>query len=63
MKLHVQQPETEKNLTANKAPSSFGKSGRKAPGTRIGTLMDWREGSTKSGKLSGRYGHALRDGR
>jgi hypothetical protein len=37
--------------------------GRKAPGTRIGLLMDWREGSTKSGRLSGRYGRSLRDGK
>ena len=39
------------------------KSDRKAPGTRIGSSIDWREGSKKSGKISGRYGHAVRDGR
>ena len=43
--------------------SSFRKSVRKAPGTRIGTFIDWREGSGKSGKISGSYGHAVRDGR
>jgi hypothetical protein len=39
------------------------KSGRKAPGTRAGTLRDWREGSTKSGKASVGIGKTLRDGR
>ena len=63
MKLHGQQQETGNNLTAKKAPSSFGKSGRKAPGTRIGLLTDWRQSSVKRGKISGRYGDAVRDGR
>lgn len=36
---------------------------RKAPGTRMGTWQDWREGSGRSEKLSDRYGHAIRDGR
>ena len=35
---------------------------RKAPGTRLGTLEDWRGDSGKSG-VSGRHGHAIRDGR
>jgi hypothetical protein len=48
----------KRNLTA-----TFRKSGRKAPGTRLGMLNDWREGSTESGKVSSRYGHAIRDGR
>lgn len=39
------------------------KSRSKAPGTRLGILLDWREGSTKSGKTSGRCGSAVRDGR
>ncbi len=39
------------------------KPGRKAPGTRLGMLDDWRAGSNKSGKLSGRHGHTIRDGR
>jgi hypothetical protein len=43
--------------------SSFCKSGRKAPGTRLGGLPDWREGSTKSGRIAGRHGYTLRDGR
>jgi hypothetical protein len=49
-----------KNLTGKQAQRS---TGRKAPGTRIGLMMDWREGSTKSGRLSGRYGRSLRDGK
>lgn len=39
------------------------KSGRKAPGTRMGMLQDWREGSIKSGKTSVGIGKTLRDGR
>jgi hypothetical protein len=37
--------------------------GRKAPGTRLGILQDWREGSSNSGKPSAGIGKALRDGR
>jgi len=36
-------------------------SSHKAPGTRIGTLFDWREGSSNSEK--NRRGHTIRDGR
>lgn len=57
------QQEMKNDLTGKQAARCFGKSARKAPGTRIGILNDWREGSAKSGKLSGRYGRALRDGR
>ena len=60
MPLNVQKQE---NLTGKQTQTSFRKSVRKAPGTRIGTLIDWREGSVKSGKISGRYGNAFRDGR
>ena len=41
--------------------NSFRNSNRKVQGTRFGTLIDWREGSTKLEKTS-RSGHALRDG-
>jgi hypothetical protein len=38
-------------------------SARKAPGTRVGTIEDWRAGDTKeAGEKSGR-GKSLRDGR
>lgn len=39
------------------------KRGPKAAGTRAGTLLDWREGSLKSGKLSRRVANSVRDGR
>jgi len=41
---------------------AFPKLRPKAPGTRIGTLQDWRQGST-SGKAPRRNANALRDGR
>jgi hypothetical protein len=43
--------------------NSFRKCDRKAPGTRLGTLADWREGSHRTGEIAGSYGRALRDGR
>jgi hypothetical protein len=39
------------------------KSPRKAPGTRLGMLQDWRGASNKSGKISAGIGKTLRDGR
>ena len=36
---------------------------RKAPGTRLGTLQDWRGGYNSSRLTSGRHGHTIRDGR
>lgn len=51
------------HVTRKQNQSSSHTSGRKAPGTRVGVLFDWREGSTKLGKPSGRYGRSLRDGR
>ena len=61
MPFNVQQHEMRNSI--DKREPNFGKCNRKAPGTRMGTLIDWREASTKPGKTSGRYGHALRDGR
>jgi hypothetical protein len=52
-----------KNQAARPAQISLRTSGRKAPGTRIGLFMDWREGSATSGRLSERYGRSVRDGR
>ena len=60
MPFNVQQQAVEKK---EQDQSSFRKSVRKAPGTRIGIMTDWREGSAKSGKLSDRYGRSFRDGR
>ena len=56
----------KKNVTQQetaKLPGAFTKSTRKPLGTRLGTLQDWRGGSNKSGKIAGRYGSAVRDGR
>lgn len=47
----------KKSLTAKSQTNST----RKAPGTRTGTLLDWREGSVKSGNP--RHGHTIRDSR
>jgi hypothetical protein len=61
---HVEVKETtmavKKNATTKQETktSTF----RKAPGTRLGTLQDWRGGSGKSGD-SGRHGQTIRDGR
>ena len=48
---------------AQSLTSSFHRSGRKAAGTRYGVLLDWRAGSNRADKSSGRHGHAIRDGR
>jgi hypothetical protein len=55
------QQDSGKNSTVR--PELLASRGRKAPGTRLGTLADWREGSHRPGKISGRHGRALRDGR
>ena len=52
----------EKNSTAKETIPSRNP-GRKAPGTRLGTLNDWRHASANSGKPAGRLGHGIRDGR
>lgn len=36
---------------------------RKAPGTRLGTIEDWRAANNNSGNTSGRHGNSIRDGR
>jgi hypothetical protein len=61
MPLNVQHKAMVKNVTGKQESSRT--SGRKAPGTRIGVFIDWRGGSATSGRLSGRYGRSLRDGR
>jgi hypothetical protein len=48
---------------AAKNPAVSRRSTPKAQGTRAGLLLDWREGSTKSGKPSVGIGKVLRDGR
>jgi len=63
MPLNVQHEAMVKNLTGKQGQGSLRTTGRKAPSTRIGLFIDWREGSTKSRGLSGRYGRSMRDGR
>lgn len=63
MPLNKQHEATMKKVTRKHTQSSLRTSGRKAPGTRVGVLFDWREGSNTSGRLADRYGRSLRDGR
>ena len=58
MPSNVKQETSVKNLTEKHTRTS----GRKAPGTRIGVIFDWRVASTKPGRLADRYGRSLRDG-
>jgi hypothetical protein len=50
-------------MSKSHVQSPLGKSARKPAGTRLGVLIDWREGSGNSGRPSGRYGRSLRDGK
>jgi hypothetical protein len=63
MPKNVKHKSMVKNQTAKQAQSSLRTSGRKAPGTRYGILIDWRCGSTTPGRFSDRYGRSLRDGK
>ena len=51
------------NPTGKQQQSPFRKPDRKAPGTRLGLLIDWRDGSTQARRQSDRYGRSLRDGK
>ena len=55
----------QKDSTAaqTRLTAALPKYGRKAPGTRLGIIQDWRGGSNKSGKISVGIGKTLRDGR
>jgi hypothetical protein len=61
---NVQEQEVGKVPATNRQPvtSSVSRSTYKAPGTRFGTLLDWRAASPKTGETAGRYGRVLRDG-
>jgi hypothetical protein len=50
------------SIKSTNCEMAFPKPRRKAPGTRVGMLQDWRQGST-SGKAPRRKANALRDGR
>lgn len=62
---NVQQQEVEKVSAAKGQPvtSPVNQRAYKAPGTRFGTMLDWRSASPKTGEIAGRYGRALRDGK
>jgi len=59
----MNQMKKKSTATQGKLTAASSRSGRKAPGTRAGTLQDWREGSNKSEKTSVGIGKTLRDGR
>ena len=65
MPLYKSMKQMHKDSTAARGnrTTGFQRPARKAPGTRLGMLQDWREGSNKSGKGSAGIGKALRDGR
>ncbi len=63
MPFNMQHATIAKNLNAKQTQRALPASAQKAAGTRYGVLIDWRGGSTASGKPSGRYGRSLRDGR
>jgi hypothetical protein len=52
-----------KNMDQKQTVLSNAKRERKAPGTRLGTLADWREGSQRTGTIPTRHGRMIRDGR
>ena len=54
----VRHPETGKVQST----VSSSRNGRKAAGTRWGTVENWREASKGAEKTSTRHGHAIRDG-
>jgi hypothetical protein len=60
---NIKQMQKESAASQRQLTPALPQSGRKAPGTRVGTLRDWREGSTRSGKTSAGIGKTLRDGR
>lgn len=60
---NLKQMQKDSTAAQTRLNAASPKSGRKAPGTRLGMLQDWREGSNKSGRTSVGIGKALRDGR
>jgi hypothetical protein len=59
----MKQMQKDSTAASSRHTAALTKSGRKAPGTRLGILEDWRGDSNKSGKTSGRIGKSVRDGR
>ena len=62
MPMNKKTPKMQHTSTA-KRESMTSQARRKAPGTRLGTLLDWRGDANGSGKIAGRHGQAIRDGR
>ncbi len=60
---NAKQQEIRNTTEAREPLATLRESRRKAPGTRLGSIDDWREGCNELGRISGRHGHALRDGR
>lgn len=52
-----------KNFKSGSSVSACRKTRAKAPGTRLGTIEDWRGASGKSGKTGAERRNAFRDGR
>ncbi|HYV09313.1 MAG TPA: hypothetical protein VE980_00170 [Pyrinomonadaceae bacterium] len=52
-----------KKIKRNSSVSACRKSEAKAPGTRLGTVQDWREVSGNCGKTGNQRRNAFRDGR
>jgi hypothetical protein len=63
IKNNLNQQSAEKSPKKETTATSSRKRDRKAPGTRMGTLADWREGSASGAKPSSSHGRAIRDGR
>lgn len=59
---HQRATQKDSTIKRESMACAFRRPGRKAHGTRFGTLADWREAGN-SGKVSTRYGQAIRDGR
>ena len=60
---NIKQMQTGSATVQERSTAAVPKSRRKAPGTRAGTLRDWREGSNQTGKTSVGIGKTVRDGR
>ena len=55
-------PKTSENTVKRHEDNSVRKAIRKAPGTRLGTIQDWRSAGSP-GKAVSRHGSSIRDGR
>jgi hypothetical protein len=58
-----QELENSSREVAGPVAAASRKSDRKVPGTRVGTIEDWRGGDTKGTRETSPCGKGLRDGR